>query len=313
MMSVEDGDRSHKIFVPCNKCISCLKLRAKARAGRLICEVRDGNYDAYQVNTLTLNDGAMFAIYEEAADTTKVVKGAPQWLWQKAQKDRENQIFKDMVLRYRAKLKKRLQRQEKKHKFDVMIERGDLYGRLHAHFVAMGMRYDVGNDQKHDHDDWDSGFIHSMDVTSGNLHYQAGHASQKFKRPIWRSPTQLANDYLDAKAQEYAEARHTRRITPVLRLPVSQRKKVNGKWVTVGTQIRGFPFTTNMMKRFREKVQSHGWTYPPTDLAELSSHHMALNMEPEFWQTLAAEEQMEIQRRREYEHRNAVRKAKRSL
>lgn len=269
----------HIMLTPCGHCVTCYRMARKAHAGRLIAEYRYGPYRTGQAITLTLNDYGL-----------EVLEDCPE-------------LFKDEVLKFRTKLKVRAHRAGDEFKCDIMIERGEEFGRLHAHVMLFGVRYDVANDVRFDHKDWKHGFIHAMDVSQGNIHYHAGHQNKKLVKPLWRSNTPLGHHLMDRLVSNFVQQRITKRLQPSWLLPVEQKDGT--------TVLKRFPWTPYMLRSFKKKVEKAGWRYPQCDMSEMLENHRELAMNPEFWQDMKTAEFVALEKDRKFAELAKVRKAKR--
>lgn len=242
------------LLVPCGGCITCEKQKRKAHVGKLIAELMHEKYSTTQAVTLTLSEYGLDQVQDDPV------------------------LFRAEVEAYRHRLKMLAQRAEPKRKFkiDIMIERGEEKGRLHAHCILMGQGYPVPNDTRFHHESWSLGLIHAMDITVGNMHYHCGHQSKKYVKPLWRSQTQLGNGLLDLRAKQYAERMCSKPITPAWVLAVG------------GNAPARYPWTPHMLRRFRATVQKAGWHYPQSPLSDRLLRSKLLDADPDYWKELEA-------------------------
>lgn len=235
-------------MAPCGYCGPCDRERKRAKTGRLIAEAYD--WGESQALTLTV---------------------APE------NEPASSQDFVDSVRRWVRSREKFTQRQGRKCKIDWVVEKGDLNGRIHAHAITFGFRFEVPNNTRFSDNSWPFGMLHALNPTPEIFAYSAGHSNKAKAQPVFRSRTQLGHGLMRRLAKSYASYTNPPPVTPSWRLALP------------GAKPRSYPWTPHMLRTFQRYVLECGGQYPEPDYSRIAKSHRDRQMFPDLWNALLLE------------------------
>jgi len=179
-------DGNTNLFVPCGKCVPCLKKRRAVWTLRLVEEDRS-NINGYFI-TLTYGEKVPINVDPETGEVDMVLQYDHVQKWLKAMRQRKHRYFERQTI-------KTCESAERPVRFFAVGEFGDKGGRPHYHILLWN--YPKAQIAKDTGDAWKHGRVHIGTVTEASIHYTAKYSLKKENKAWMSRRPGIGHSYLE--------------------------------------------------------------------------------------------------------------------